>query len=120
MSDTPYQQPTQAAGVTDVVTQLQNIVRQLTALVAAIKGRVTFGTFTLGAAVTTTVPQAAVQANSEISLSPTNASAATLMGSAKSLYISAIVPATSFTVATANTTNAAGTETFSYTVRTPT
>ena len=115
-----WQPPTQSAGVTDVVTQLQGIVQQLTQLVKAIKGRVISGTFTMPAAATLTITQPAVQSLSTITLVPTNASAGTLMGSAKALYISAKVAGTSFTVATANATNAAGTETFSYTINTPT
>jgi hypothetical protein len=43
-----------------------------------------------------------------------------LQGSAKALYISAIVAGTSFTVATASAANAAGTETFNYTINSPT
>lgn len=74
----------------------------------------TIGTFTLAAAATTTVPQPAVQANSMILFFPTNGPAATLMGSAKSLYPSAVSPGVSFTVATANAVAAAGTETFTY------
>jgi hypothetical protein len=125
MSDTSYgtvpswQPPTQSAGVTDVVTQLQAIVRQLTALVQAINGRVTYGTVTLAAAASTTVTQPAVKSNSVIQLTPTNAAAATLMGSNKSVYVSAIVAGASFTLTTASST-AAGTETFNYTINTPT
>lgn len=120
MSDTSgWQQPTQSAGVTDVVTQLQGIISQLRALTNAITGRVIFGTFTMAAAASTTVQQAAVKANSVIQLNPTNASAATLQGSAKAAFVSAIVPGVSFTVSTASST-AAGTETFSYTINTPT
>ena len=107
------------AGVSDVVTQLQGIVRQLSALVAAINGRVTYGTFTLAAAATTTIVQPAVKANSSINLTPTNAAAATLQGSAKALYYT-IVAGTSFTLHTASGANAAGTETFQYTINTPT
>lgn len=112
--------PNQTAGVTDVVTQLQAIVRQLTALNQSFAGRVVSGTFTMGAAATLVIPQPAVQSLSTITLIPTNASAGTLQGSAKALYISAKTPGTSFTVSTANATNAAGTETFSYTINTPT
>jgi hypothetical protein len=126
MSDTSYgttlswQPPTQSAGATDIVTQLQAIVRQLTALVQAINGRVTFGTLTLAAAASTTIQQTAVKSNSVIQLTPTNASAATLTGSAKSLYVSAISSGTSFTVTTASNASAAGTEVFLYTINTPT
>ena len=121
MSDT-YQAPTPqqgTAGATDVVTQLQGVVRQLSNWVLAFKGRVTFGTFTLAAAATTTVTEPATQSNSFIQVFPTNADAGTLMGSAKALYISAKVAGASFTVATASAAAAAGTETFSYTVSTP-
>lgn len=121
MSNTDnYQAPGQAsAGATDAVTQLQGIVRQLSNWVLAFKGRPTFGSFTLAAAATTTVPEPATQSNSFIQLTATNAAAATLQGSAKALYISAKVAGTSFTVATASAANAVGTETFSYTVITP-
>lgn len=108
-----------SSGGGDIVIAIQGVVRQMTAWVRAFQGRITFGTFTLSAAATTTVMQAAVQSNSSISLTPTNAAAATLMGSAKSLYISAVVPGVSFTVSTGNAANAAGTETFIYNVQTP-
>lgn len=78
-----------------------------------------FGTFTLAAAATTTVPQTATQSTSYITLTPLNAAAATLMGGAKSLYVSARVQGASFTVATANAAAAAGTEQFSYTITNP-
>lgn len=112
------QLPGQNASATDVVTQLQGIVRQLSLWVLAFTGRVTTGTFTLAAAATTTVPQPAVKTNSNIDLTATNASAGTLQGSVKSLYISALVPGASFTVATASGGAAAGTETFSYKITT--
>ena len=124
MTDTP--QPWQPgissnAGPQDVVTQLKGIVQQLAALVMAITGRVISGPITFTSAVATlTIPQSGVQANSIITLTPTNASAGTLQGSAKALYTSAIVPGVSFTVATASGGNAAGTETFQYVINTPT
>jgi len=77
------------------------------------------GTFTMPAAATLTVTQPAIKATSVVMLSPTNASAATLMGGTKSLYVSAIVAGTSFTVVTANATNAIGTEQFSYAIFSP-
>ena len=113
------QQSTQSAGPTDVVTQLQNIVSKLTGLTQAITGRVTFGTFTMPAAASSTITQPAVKANSIITLTPTNASAATLIGSSAALYYT-IVAGTSFTVFTADSSSAAGTETFSYLISTPT
>ena len=120
MSNTyPPNQGQGTAGGTDVVTQLQGIVRQLAAWVKAFSGRQTFGSFTLAAAATTTVAQVAAEANSSIVISPTNASAAVLVGGAHSPYVSAISPGVSFTVATADGGNAAGTETFSYLITTP-
>ena len=124
-----YQPPGQGtAGGTDVVPVLQGVVRQLSnananmlTLIAAIESifpRVN-GTFTLSAAATLTVTQTGVTADSIILLSPTNASAATLMGSAKALYISARTAGASFQVSTASGGNAAGTEVFSYVVVNP-
>lgn len=115
-----WQPPSQSAGATDIVTQLQNIVAKLNGVITALSGRVISGTFTMPVANTSTIAQPAVQSLSTITLIPTNASAGTLMGSAKALYISAKTPGTSFAVSTANATNAAGTETFSYTINTPT
>jgi hypothetical protein len=111
--------PTSSAGAQDVVVQLNGIARQLGAWVAAFTGRFSAGTFTLGAAASTTVSTTSVQGNSIITFTPTNASAATLMGSAKALYISAINAGTSFVVSTASAAAAAGTETFSYIITTP-
>ena len=116
----PWQSNNPSAGPQDVVIQLKGIVQQLTHLVAAITGRVTYGTFTLAAAASTTIPNASVEGNSVISPRATNAAAATLMGSNKALYVSAIVPQVSFTVSTASGANAAGTETFSYIINSPT
>lgn len=112
--------PPQTAGVTDVVTELKGIVSQLSALVQAITGRVVSGTFTMTATATLVVTDPAVRSQSSILLQPTNASAGTLMGSNKSLYISAKTAGASFTVATASAVAAAGTETFTYTIYTPT
>lgn len=85
-----------------LVTTLQTILPRIT------------GTFTLAAAATTTVPQTATQSTSLITFTPLNASAATLMGSAKALYVSARTQGASFTVATASGASAAGGEIFSY------
>jgi hypothetical protein len=72
------------------------------------------GSFTLGAAATTAVANTNVTANSRIVCWPTNAAAALLMSGTKALYTSAKTASTSFTVATQDGTNAAGTETFDY------
>lgn len=120
---------------TDVVTALQGIIRQITAGNAALKTDITgqlaalvaavlavfptavfTGSFTLGAAAATVVNNGHVTASSVIIPFPTNASAGTLMGSAKSLYISAKSAGVSFTVATASAGAAAGTENFSYVI----
>lgn len=77
------------------------------------------GTFTLAAAASTAVANTSVLANCKIELQATNAAAGTLMGSSKSLYISAVTPGTGFTVHTADGTNAAGSEQFSYTAVNP-
>lgn len=124
-----YQPPGQgSAGSTDLVTQLQGIIRQLSnanqnmlTLISTINGvfpRIS-GSFTLAAAATTVVTQTKIAANSVVLLIPTDASAATLMGSNKSLYVSALTPGASFTVATASAASAAGTETFLYVVVNP-
>ena len=118
-----YQTPPQTAGVTDVVTQLQGVVSQLSSLVkqvanlvAAISGRVLSGNFTATAGTTTVVVQPGVKANSIVTLTPTNSAAATFLAG-KSYFIT-ITPSTSFTVTF--TSGAGGTETFSYTINTPT
>lgn len=72
------------------------------------------GTFTLGAAASTTVANTSAGYWTTIMLMPTNAAAATLVGSAKALYISAKTNDTSFAVTTADGAAAAGTETFTY------
>lgn len=72
------------------------------------------GSFTLSAAATTTVANANTMPYSNIVFVPTNAAAATLMGSVKALYVSAKTQSTSFAVSTANAAAAAGTETFNY------
>lgn len=110
-----------AVGAGDLNTTLLNGNKILSQLVLAITNLFprTTGTFTLAAAATTTVTQPAVQSNNIIVLLPTNAAAATLMGSNKSLYVSAKTAGTSFTVATASGVASAGTEQFQYYVVTP-
>lgn len=109
------------ASLGDVLTKLQGISSGLSNIYAALKAllpRVT-GSFTFPAAATTTITEPAITATSIVQLIPTNASAATLVGSAKSPYVSARVAGTSFTVATASAAAAAGTETFTYILTNP-
>lgn len=106
----------QTVDFTGLITTLQQstvAINLLNKTIAAIFPR-QIGTFTLAAAATTTVSNTAITATSQIVLQPTNAAAGTLMGSAKSLYISARTAGASFTVATASGAAAAGTEGFEY------
>ena len=92
----------------------QMLAQIAAAITSALPFSGTIGTFTLGVAATATILDANVKANSFISCFPTNAAAGTLMGSAKSLYISNRTAGVSFAVATASGVAAAGTETFTY------
>jgi hypothetical protein len=109
------------AGSTDVVTALNGLNRLMSALIQVLQGSFVVGTFTMAAAATTTVTNSGVKSGATIVLTPTNASAGTLVGSAKSPYVptSGIVDSTSFTVYTASGGNAAGTETFSFYAKNP-
>jgi len=107
------------SGGTDIVTALQGMTRLLSSLVKIFQGTYVTGTFTMAAAASTTVSQPSVKSGATILLTPTNASAATLVGSVKAPYISSIAAGVSFAVSTANSTNAAGTETFSYFIKNP-
>lgn len=105
----------------DIVSNIKNLVQNLSIInstISSVFPRIT-GSFTLAAAATTTVAQAGIKANGLVVLIPADASAGTLMGSAKALYVSAVVAGTGFTVATASGGNAVGTETFSYAVVNP-
>lgn len=104
------------AGLNDIATKLQTanqLMAKLVAILSTLFPR-TQGTFTCSAAATTTVSEAVVNSNSFIMLMPTNAAAGTLIGSAKSVYVTP--GSASFTVRTANGVAAAGTETFTYVV----
>jgi hypothetical protein len=118
-----WQPPSQSAGATDVVTQLQNIVRQLTnlvkstnAVVTALANRAVLGSFTATAGTTSVVAQPAVQSLSIVTLTPTNTSASTLVKN-NGYFITNSV-GVGFTVTFGGA--AAGTETFNYLVTTPT
>lgn len=108
-------------GFAGIESKLQMGNQLLAQIDQTLKGitRLSTGSFTLAAAATTTVTDTNVTANSVVLPFPTNASAATLMAGASSLYVSAKTAGTSFTVATADGGNAAGTETFEYLIYSP-
>lgn len=110
---------TAGTDVTAVNSTLQGIARQLGLWVQAFSGRMVFGSFTCGGTATTTVTQPGIAANSFVGWIPTNATAGTLEGSAKKLYLATLTPGASFAVVTANAGTTAGTETFSYVVINP-
>lgn len=99
-----------------LITQLATITA---AILAVFPTKIFTGSFTLGAAVSTVIANGNVLSSSIILAFPTNASAGTLMGSAKALYVSAKSAGVSFTLATASAAAAAGTETFSYVIVNP-
>lgn len=107
--------------LTEIISQLKFLVQNVAQIQQAIINVAprTFGTFTLSAASATVIPQTSTQSMSVIDLMPTNAAAATLMGAATSLYVSARTEGTSFTVTTANGAAAVGTETFAYVLWNP-
>lgn len=108
-------------GLSNVNSTLQAANQNMSQLITTIQSIFprTFGTFTMTAAATTTVTQTAIQSTSYVVLIPTNSAAATLIGSAKSPYISAKTVGSSFVVSTANGVAAAGTEQFAYFLLTP-
>ena len=71
------------------------------------------GTFTMAAASTKTITSSSVTSSSYIFLTPLNAAAATLQGSAKCLFPAAANG--NFVVTTASGASAAGTELFAWT-----
>lgn len=101
----------------DIVSAILGIVKQLSALYQIFSNGLITGTFTMSAAATFAVSDSSITGTSEIFLQAGNASAATLMGSAKSLFISSQTSGTGFTVATASGASAAGTEIFSYFIK---
>ena len=103
---------TTRAAVLNILKQLAQLTLAMTNAFPAVKR----GTCKLAAAASTTVLDPGVTAGGRIVLFPTNAAAATLTGSAGSLYLASQVANASFTVSTANAAAAAGTETFSYVI----
>lgn len=109
------------ASLTDIATNQKLLNQNMSLLVTTLQSIFrNYGTFTWnGAAATTVVTNAGVQATTQVLLIPTNAAAATLVGSNESPYVSARSVGVSFTLSTAAGTAAAGTETFFYILITP-
>jgi len=109
------------SSLSDIFTALNTANKNISELIRTLQSIFrNAGTFTWnGASATTTVENAGVQATSLVLLIPTNAAAATLMGSNEYPYVSSRVVGTSFTLTTAAGTAAAGTETFAYLLITP-
>lgn len=103
------------SGWQDLTSAVKSIVNYLGRIVVILTNLFprAIGTFTMAAAATKTVADARINANATVILQATNASAGTLQGSAKALYVSSVASG-SFIVATANATNAAGTEVLAY------
>ena len=95
-----------AQGVTQYLSAIAKTLSQSLSLTAS------RGTFTMAAAASKSVTDTACKGTSVVTLTPTNAAAGTLLGSAKCLYVTAANG--SFTVTTASGASAAGTETFAY------
>lgn len=92
----------------------QNLATLVGTLSTQFPLRARAGVFTLGAAASTVVPDTNTTAGCTVVLTPLNAAAGTLQGSAKALYLSVRTAGASFTVATASGGSAAGTEQFQY------
>jgi hypothetical protein len=107
------------ASIDDINSTLQGIVRNLSQWnqnLLKVFPRIS-GTSTLSAGAATVVINTQVSANSQIYFTPTNAAAALLLRTG-GLYVSAVTSGASFTL-TVQSGVAAGTETFSYIVVTP-
>ena len=73
------------------------------------------GSFTMTAAsASTVIEDTNIKSTSSIFISPTNQAAASMQGSTQYIYVSDKTAGTSFTVTTADGTNALGTESFDY------
>ena len=108
------------AGQDDMLAQVSGHNSNMAKLISILSSRFALGAFTgtfaMPAAITKTVADTNVKANSIIIFVPTNTSAAQLQGSAKQLYVSAKAAGVSFDASTGSLVAAAGTETFSYVI----
>lgn len=112
----PMQFPTMGstAGLNDIASKMQvanQLLANLIQILSNLFPRMT-GSFTCAASTSTTVTATGVTSGSFILLMPINAAAGTLIGSNKSLYVTA--GSGSFVVTTASGAAAAGTEQFRY------
>lgn len=101
-------------GMADLVTKSDQFNKILAQLVLALQNLSPSVTdrFTMDAAASKTITNAAIATSSYVQIWPNNAAAATLMGSAKSLYWTTADG--SFTVSTANAAAATGGEAFNW------
>lgn len=115
----PFSGGNLGGGQQDIVNKLQSIATNLSTLNTSFQAafpRIT-GSFTLSAATTTVVTQPAIGAQSIISLTPTNATAAFIQRT-NGLFHSANAPGASFSVSTQAGSAVAG-GTFEYIVINP-
>lgn len=112
-----------AQGIEDLVNTLKNILRVCSGVLEALQNVFprAYGTFTLTATPTFVISTTQIKAGAVVILTPTNASAATLMSGSKSLYVdtAVTVAGASFTVKTADATNATAGATFNYIIVNP-
>jgi hypothetical protein len=109
------------ASISDIVAALNAMSRNsslLSQTMSAVLPRVT-GSFTLSGSANTTVSQVAVAANSVISWIPTNSAAGTVVGSAASIFQSALNAGSGFVVTTANGAATGAGATFTYWIWNP-
>jgi hypothetical protein len=110
--------PRQTAGDIDMLAQANGLNANLGNIASILLNRFALsafsGSFTMGAAATQVIADVNTKANSIIWLVANNASAASMMATAKNPYVSVKAANTSFTVATADGTAATGGQIFSY------
>jgi hypothetical protein len=104
-----------------IVSQLQLLTSSMSDLLDILTAAFPriLGSFTTTATTTQAIPAPTITANAQVNIQPTNATAATLQGGAKALYIASVTAGVGFTVATADGTNATVSATFSYAVTNP-
>lgn len=109
------------AGLDTVVSQLQLLVKYVGDLVDILEAAFPriLGSFTTTATTSQAIPAPTITANAQVSIQPTNATAATLQSGSKSLYVASVTAGVGFTVGTADGSAATAAATFSYAVTNP-